>query len=180
MATAFWILLAIVQSQNMRLPADARDGSLGHLRPRVDRIARAIADGYERSITFRKLVDEVHSAGAIVYIEAGRCKPMSLTTVNGCLAPRATTGTVRYFQMVVDLSRSNDRLIALIGHELQHVHELISVPAASGGRVEAPAGKIEQSAARTYETEQARAVTAAILKELRTIGPRATSVTVKK
>jgi hypothetical protein len=177
--TAAFLILLVVGGQSTRRPADARDPSVGHLRTSVPRIAQVIADGYSRSITFRTLVDDVHSAGAIVYIDLGRCKPMSLSTVSGCLAPRATTETVKYFQMIMDLSRSDDQLIALIGHELQHVRELLSVPG-SRDQVEALAGKLEGTAARTYETQQARAVTVAILKELHTTGPRATGVTAKK
>jgi len=166
MLGAFLMLLATVQSPNIRVSADGHDVSLGHLRTRVPRIVQAIAKGYERSITFRRLVDDVKSGRGVVYIDAGRCKPTGLTTLNGCIAPRAHTENAKYFQMIVDSGRSDDRLIALIGHELQHACEMLSVPGSVRNAVEAMSWRAEQTGARILETEQARAVTAVILKEL--------------
>ena len=167
MLNAFLIVLAMVQSQNIRPPANGLDDSSSSLRTRVPRIVEAISEGYGRSITFRRLGDEVSDTRAVVYIDTGRCKPTGLTALSGCLAPLAQTERATYFQMIVDLGRSDDRLIALIGHELQHACELISVPGSVRAAVDAAAWRSEQTGTRAFETEQARHVTEMILKELR-------------
>jgi hypothetical protein len=144
-----------------------RDERLSHLRTGVNRIADVIESGYARSGTFRSLVDRLRTADAIVFIEAGRCKPNALSVVSGCLVPRAQTKNARYFQMVVDVGKSDDRLIALVGHELQHAFELVSLPLTTRHAIEASAWKLEHTASRTYETAEARRIGPIILQELR-------------
>jgi hypothetical protein len=143
-------------------------GPVAHLRTGVRSIGNAVSDGYRRSPTFRLIADQLRSANAVVYIEAGRCKPDAPQTLGGCLAPLAETAAVRYFRVVVDVGRTADQLIALIGHELQHAAELTSVPGVrqAGGEKTAAVNDI-RTAARIYETAQAQAVSRAILTELR-------------
>ena len=165
------VLFALAEPQNVPLPADAGDASLGHLRTRVERIAEALNAGYQRSNTFRTLVDDLRTAHAVVYIDVGVCRPAALQSLGGCLASLARTPAVRYFRIIVDVGRSKDRLVALIGHELQHAVEVVKAPTPLVYDDEVAAGKAERTGAYTYETEQARAVTRAILNELR--GPAA-------
>jgi hypothetical protein len=161
------VLFALAEPQNVPLPADAGDTSLGHLRTRVERIAEALNAGYQRSNTFRTLVDDLRTAHAVVHIEAGVCKAAALQPLSGCLAPLAQTPTVRYFRIIVDPGRSQDRLVALIGHELQHAVEVVKAPTPLVLDHEVAAGRAHRTGAHSYETEQARAVTRAILNELR-------------
>ena len=170
MPIVFLLVMALAGAQCLPLAKTTRDERLSHLRTGVDRIAEVIDSGYERSRTFKNLVDHLRSAGAIVFIEAGRCKPNALNAVSGCLAPRAQTENARYFQMVVDVEQPDDRLIALVGHELQHAFELVNLPMTTKNAIEAFASTFEHAGTRTYETEQARRVTQVILRELRAAG----------
>jgi hypothetical protein len=162
--------MALAAVQNLPAAKGIRDERLSHMRTGVDRIAEVITSGYARSRSFKNLVDRLRSAGAIVFIEAGRCKPNALSAVRGCLVPRAQTEHARYFQMVVDVGKSDDRLIALVGHELQHAFELVSLPMTMKNAIEASRSGFQHTAARTYETEQALRVAEVILRELRFAG----------
>lgn len=161
------VLFALAEPQIVMLPGADGETPLGHLRTRVERIADALNAGYQRSSTFRTLVDDLRTAHAVVYLDGGICKATALQSVGGCLASLAQTPTVRYFRMIVDIGRSKDRLVALIGHELQHAVEIVAAPAPLVVDDEVTAGRAERTGAHTYETEEARAVTRAIVNELR-------------
>ena len=130
----------------------------GHLRTGVQRIREAVHDGYRRSPTFKALTDDLRAASVVVYVDAGRCKPESPQPLGGCLATLAQTADARYFRMIVDVGRTDDRLVALIGHELQHAAEALSI---ATGDVRVAAG--------IYETARAQAVTTLIMNELRSL-----------
>lgn len=152
-----WVALAALTLRTAPVPV-----SIAHLRTGVTRIETGLRDGYRRSPTFRGLVEQLRVSGAVVYINAGRCRPDAPVSLEGCAALLASTPDVRYVKVVVDVGLGDDRLIALLGHELQHAVE-IARPAASrvgdGTREVVP---------RIEETEAARSCAAAIRNELRT------------
>jgi hypothetical protein len=129
-----------------------------------------LAEGYARSTTFQRLVDAISLTNAIVYVEAGIC---AFGQLKACLLPfMATTDTNRYLRIVLTqpLDPANkDRLIALIGHELQHAvevaerPEVIDVPSmiAMARRIGFPL-----KGRPGYETSAARAAGDAIFEEL--------------
>jgi hypothetical protein len=129
-----------------------------------------LADGYARSTTFQRLVDAISVTNTIVYIKAGIC---AFGQVIACLLPfMATTDTARYLRIILtqplDLAKK-DRLIALIGHELQHAlevaerSEVIDVTSmiAMSRRIGFPL-----KGRPGYETSAARAAGNAIFEEL--------------
>ena len=139
---------------------------IAHIRTAVPRIQTALRDGYRGSSTFRTLVDRLRGTGAVVYIDAGRCRPQARLPLEGCAMPLASTAAVRYVRVLVDTGGGGDRLVALIGHELQHAVEITAASHAGDEREVAPS--IE-------ETTSARTCAADILKELRserTLRPR--------
>lgn len=90
---------------------------------------KLIAEGSERSPTFRSLLEQIAASDGIVYVEFGYC---AFGHLNGCLLPlvvRSPGG--RYLRILVtpDKTRANrDRQIALIAHELQHALEVLAHP----------------------------------------------------
>ena len=151
-----------------------------------------LAEGYTRSTTFQRLVDSISMTNTLVYVEAGVC---AFGHVNACLLPfMATTDKGRYLRVVItqplNLAK-RDRLIALIGHELQHALEVAERPEvidvtsmiAMYRRIGFPL-----KGRAGYETSAARAAGTAIFEELRktnrapctratTVHPRATGGT---
>jgi hypothetical protein len=70
-------------------------------------------------------VDTIQTTDGIVYIEEGRCRGR----VAACLSFGAVARANRILRVVVDPRARGDRLIGLIGHELQHAVEVLGTPA---------------------------------------------------
>jgi hypothetical protein len=88
-----------------------------------------VAEGYARSATFQGLVDAISITNTLVYVEAGIC---AFGHLRACLLPfMATTDKARYLRVVLTRpldAAKKDRLIALIGHEMQHALEVAERP----------------------------------------------------
>ena len=130
-----------------------------------------LREGRERSTTFRGLLDIIGHSKGIVYVEFGYC---AFGHLNGCLLSFLTSSHGdRYLRVLVtpDKSRrSHDQLIALVGHELRHVVEVIQhEEVVDADSMEAMYRKIGIPLARNsraYETSAARAAGDAVLLEL--------------
>ena len=113
----------------MNTDAAASDGMPSAVRSSDRVLNELIADGYRRSQSFGHLVDGIADTNTLVYVEAGVC---TFGHLKACLLPFiATTSQVRYLR--IGLTRplnlgDRDRLIALIGHELQHALEVAARP----------------------------------------------------
>ena len=127
-----WRHLAVVTvslASAMNTDAAASDGMPSAVRSSDRVLNELIADGYRRSQSFGHLVDGIADTNTLVYVEAGVC---TFGHLKACLLPFiATTGQVRYLR--IGLTRplnlgDRNRLIALIGHELQHALEVAARP----------------------------------------------------
>ena len=127
-----WRHLAVVTvslASAMNTDAAAIDGMPSAVRSSDRVLNELIADGYRRSQSFGHLVDGIADTNTLVYVEAGVC---TFGHLKACLLPFiATTGQVRYLR--IGLTRplnlgDRNRLIALIGHELQHALEVAARP----------------------------------------------------
>ena len=121
---------AVVAACAWAFPSPAAAGS-GPNMPRVrdtgdPSIAGIIREAAECSETFRRLVETIDATDGIVYVERGKGR-------NGVRAYLALTVTVagpnRILRIVVDTRTERARLMAAIGHELQHAVEVLSDPA---------------------------------------------------
>jgi hypothetical protein len=135
-------------------------------------LTRLLAEGVDRSPTFRRLVEHIDRTDGIVYVETGKC---SISGATGCLVltVRAVAHT-RYLRIHVTPRRlgSNER-IAIIGHELQHANELLD---ASWVQNDADAYALfirigSAESIRSFETAEAQRVGAAVARELATQPP---------
>ena len=107
-------------------PAAAEDEHPSRVRSNGDSlIASLLREGYERSVTFRHLVETIDGTDGLVYLQRGACGH----GVQACLSLSVVvSGPSRMLRVVVDPSRDRRRLIAAIGHELQHAVEALSDP----------------------------------------------------
>ncbi len=104
------------------LPARADDGkALARVRSSQRRIVKLLREGYRRSGTFKRLVDRLAKTDVIVYVEPAH---YLVAPVSGCLQFAGIAGQQRYLRVTVKSQMGGDRLIALIGHELQHANEV--------------------------------------------------------
>jgi hypothetical protein len=133
-------------------------------------IVQLVSEGVQRSATLRALVDDIEHSDGIVYVEFGVC---AFGHVNGCVLPFVLPAQgQRYLRIVVtsDANRvRHDRLLSLIGHELQHAREILEHPEVvdvmTMERMYRQIGR-PLTGQSGYETSAARAAGDAILAEL--------------
>jgi hypothetical protein len=87
-------------------------------------IATAITQGIQRSTTFRLLVEAIDGTDGLVYVLEGKCG----LGVRACLHMSVDlSGPNRLLRVFVNPERAPGcELVASIGHELQHVLEVLS------------------------------------------------------
>lgn len=142
------------------------------VRAAVPAVAALVAEGRERSSTFRALLQELDASEWIVFVQTGSCQ---VPGVSNCLLHRiGTFHGMRYLRVVLsERSQSDDEAIATIGHELQHAVEVANTPGVSAaGDIRELYRRIGYLAKRTpigdlYETSGARSTGAAVLRELK-------------
>jgi hypothetical protein len=85
-----------------------------------------IREGYERSPTFRNLVDTLQQSNVIVYVQPAACAG---GRIRSCLVAVGGSSQSRQIRIKVDPRHTtNDRLIATVAHELQHAAEVAEHP----------------------------------------------------
>ena len=99
---------------------------LSRVRTESARIGTAIAEGSDRSATFRRLVAEIDASDGLVYVAEGECGH----SVSACLLMSVTiAGPSRVLHIRVDPRKAPGcQLVELIGHELQHAVEALREP----------------------------------------------------
>jgi hypothetical protein len=108
---------AAVATQTLLMAPDSR------VRGATQRIVSVLMDGAARSDTFRGLIATIGATDGRVYIAEGRCSQR----VRACFLHTVTiTGAHRLLRIVVDPHYPDEELISSVGHELQHVVEVLS------------------------------------------------------
>jgi len=139
------------------------------VRPNDTRIATMLLDGLRRSPYLASLVDRVEASDVIVFIEL---QPGIERRLAGCVTWITSVEGYRYVRASINPELPPDALIAAIGHELQHVIEIIEHPSVTdpssllalyhriggGGSQRTP----------MLDTEAARSAGAQVRKDLRT------------
>jgi hypothetical protein len=89
-------------------------------------IAGAIASGIDRSPIFRRLITSIDASDGLLYLAKGECRG----SARACLMHLVTiSGPHRLLRIRVDLAKTAGcKLVASIGHELQHALEVLSDP----------------------------------------------------
>jgi hypothetical protein len=134
-----------------------------------------LREGYDRSASFRSLVDRLELSNAIVLVRLGYCKGGRF---RACLTSISGSTRERHLRIRVDPQTSTNRLIAAIGHELWHALELVEEPEVTDAKSAlAFFRRIGRSACGTAsasgcETDAALETEAQILAELHQSTPR--------
>jgi hypothetical protein len=106
-------------------PCQAEESNSSWLRVEDPLLARAISRGTRESATFKALLDRIENSDLIVYI---------LRAPATGLAPQGRTqfvvsaGARRFVRVTIRTDQVTRNVIALVGHELQHVAELAGEP----------------------------------------------------
>jgi hypothetical protein len=109
------------------VPAEAQAPVSPSVRGTDPEITAAIASTWERSPTFRQLAADIERAGGLVYVHRGTCG----RNVRACLVLNIRrAGPYRVLSIRVDRRKTGHDLMIAIGHELQHVLEVLNEPSA--------------------------------------------------
>jgi hypothetical protein len=139
-----------------------------HVRSEQAAVRSWLAEGYQRSITFRALVDEIDGLPGIVYIEATVAVPHGLD--GALLHTVAGSSDLRLLRVLVRLSLSRTMGITTLAHELQHVVELLRAgQTADSSAISALFTSIDEtpgSGSSHFETREAKLVATRVRDEL--------------
>ena len=87
-------------------------------------IVALVARATEQSRTFREMVAAIGASDGIVYVERGTCGH----GVRACFRGVTKAGANRVLWLWVDIRKTDEELIASIGHELRHAIEVLGNP----------------------------------------------------
>jgi len=113
---------APVLSASPAAPAVPEALQITHVRALDPKAATLLRDGPVQSATIRRLVDALDQSTVFVFVETGfLAAPSQLTVTGACPAGRL-------LRITLSVPEAHDRLLAWLGHELQHATEIASAP----------------------------------------------------
>ena len=125
-----WIRPVLVLAGTLALPAIVPAQSLDslqHVKASDARARAVLAEGYERSPTFREVVSDLERSDWMVFVISGECPRRTLF---GCMLH--TIGDFsgrRYLRILVNVRKyRGDALIGTLAHELEHANEVAHAP----------------------------------------------------
>jgi hypothetical protein len=138
-----------------------------HVRSAEADVREILTAGYERSLTFKALVDEIESLPGIVYID--KTIALSRGLDGALLLAAAGSRELPILRVLIRANLSGDYRIANLAHELQHVAEVLRAGAATSdgmSRLFASLDEPDRRPGSRFETAAAQAITEQVLKEL--------------
>lgn len=109
-------------------PPDSERQLTGHMR-RVRPIGAdaqsLLQDARERSPTIRLLLDRLDGSDVIVYLQRG---VFERPEVKGRTSLITAVPDARFLRVIVRSALADDRGVEMLGHELQHAHEIAQEP----------------------------------------------------
>jgi hypothetical protein len=113
----FVVLLAVA--------ARSHAESIQRIRTTSSLVHALLASASEKSPTLRAIVERIAQSNVIVYVT---CEQFKTVAFNGRTMWTEASGAARYLRVQVDCMLSRTNLVALLGHELQHVAEVADRP----------------------------------------------------
>lgn len=98
------------------------------VRPLQPRGVRVVEDGMRRCETFRELAKGIAGSDLVVYVTLDDRDPDKTTRVEARVRFAGSTAAARYLEVWLQPRDTDDRLIVLLAHELQHAVELAAAP----------------------------------------------------
>jgi hypothetical protein len=118
------LLVATVASESQSMPQPADSSKPRYTRVRSDDryLIGLIRRGYDRSPTFRVLVDPLQHSNVIAFVQPGMCAG---GRIRSCLVAVAASERDRHVRIRVAMRHTIENgLIAAVGHALQHAVEV--------------------------------------------------------
>jgi hypothetical protein len=153
-----------------------------HVRAVSEFARQTLADGMARSATIARLVAELNGSDVIVFVDS-RVDPGIPT---GETTLMTATASVRYVHVVINPRLASDQRLEYLGHELQHALEIARdrsvVDSPSVRRLFAAIGRelpASTQQVKSFETDGARLVSAAVRREIEQRSRSATAAGVR-
>ena len=161
---AVLVLAAAIPALGAGNPPPAPPVRFPHVRSVERDVLRLLARGSRDSATFRQIVNEIERSDVIVYVQT---VPILPPPARAWLQFGAVAGGHRYLRISVARPVDAYSLIALVGHELHHVTEVIRAPEViSVETFRALYQRLGHASQNGYDTPDARAVGLAVFDEL--------------
>jgi hypothetical protein len=116
----------VIPVQALAVPASGPEMNGPRIRPYDGRVAAVLVDGLRRSPTLRSMVDRIEQGDVIVYLETR--DSLRNERLSGVLTWLSGTSTFRYVRVSLNPELPRNTAIAALGHELQHVLEVVNEP----------------------------------------------------
>ena len=121
MRSALALVIALGLTAHIHADGPLVTNLTARVRPVHKRVQALLATGMERSATFRQLVRRIESSDVIVYVET---RPDLRDGVGASMRFMACSATDRFVRVQLNGTYNAQTLVALLGHELQHVVEV--------------------------------------------------------
>jgi hypothetical protein len=145
------------------------------LKPAHPEIRRLLVAGHSRSEVFRALVDEIQRSNAVVVIQFGLC---ANGRFRSCVTSVDGDSRQRHVRVKINPRPTDDRLIATVAHELQHVVEIVRQPDVTNAETALSlyrrigTGRCREGLSEACETEAALSIEARVLDDLWRVASR--------
>ena len=146
----------------------AADWPFAHVRSDEPSFRAIVTEGYQRSATFKALIDELDSQPGIVYIAS--IAKLSQGMEGALLHAVAGSPSLPVLRVLLKGHPAGDHAIALVAHELRHVVEVLRAGATSSPtamtRFFASLDAAHSAGMSKLETEAAQEIAARVRREL--------------
>lgn len=121
MRSALALVIALGLAAHIRADGFLATNPNARVRPMQKRAETLLATGMERSATFRQLVRRIEASDVIVYVEI---RHDLRGGVGGSMRFVTRSATDRFVRIQLNGTYNAHTLVAVLGHELQHVVEI--------------------------------------------------------
>jgi hypothetical protein len=121
MRSALALVIALGLAAHIHADGLLASNPTARVRPMHKRVEMLLATGMDRSATFRQLVRRIEASDVIVYVEARHHLRAGL---GASMRFMTCSATDRFVRIQLNAEYSTQTLVALLGHELQHVVEV--------------------------------------------------------
>ena len=121
MRSALALVIAVGLAAHIQADVLRTTNPKARVRPMQKRVEALLSTGMERSATFRQLVRRIEGSDVIVYVEA---RHDLRDGIGASMRFVTRSASDRFLRVQLNADHSNHTLVALLGHELQHVVEV--------------------------------------------------------
>ena len=122
MRSALALVIAVGLAAHIQADGLRTTNPNARVRPMQKRVEALLSTGMDRSATFRQLVRRIERSDVIVYVEA---RHDLRDGVGASMRFVTRSASDRFLRILLNADYSNHTLVALLGHELQHVVEVV-------------------------------------------------------